>query len=156
MASRADIFAYIESLLKTVKLGNSVTVRGTEYDFQTDLGLAVKPWRESALGEKENFDLVLSDEPSARVDSDVGEFGLGKFDMPVIMELRWKGKNARTQIEKSITDLTALFNSDYKLGGLVRNSLLEQRDKTSTAYGVGVFGVVLALIVTYVPGPTEA
>ena len=158
MATRTEIFAYVKAQLKTIKLGSSVTVKGTAYAYQTDIGRSIFPWRTSALGEKEKSDLTLRDEHSDRVDDEQGEFGLDKRNLRIPIEIRRRGKStdAIAWIDKVITDLTALIISNPRLGGLARWSQLDQETKDLESHGTDIASIALVLTVTYVPGPGEA
>mgnify|MGYP001427512900 CR=1 FL=1 len=157
MASRTDILDYVKTLLRTIKIGSSVTVRGTSYSFATDIGSAVNVWRQTDIEKGEQFSLQIKDSTGRPVDDDMGEFGLVKRQLEIPIEVIGRGKDYGSYwANQVLTDLYCLIESDYRLGGNCRIARLEEDQKEKETQEKATTTVNLTLVVIYAPSPGEA
>ena len=157
MASRTDIVDAVKDYIREIQVGNSVTVRGTSYAYQTDIGTSLKTWQLEADEKNIKFRIRVSDPVGRPVDSEAGEYGLGKRQIDIPIEVVGRGSTYRsTWMNKVLTDLHMCFEAARRLGIAGTLAVLTEDEKVIEKQEKDTTTNNMTLVVTYQPGVGES
>lgn len=126
MSVRGQLRDILAERFEDIRIGNSVTVGGASYDYQTDVGANVLPWRDTEA------DPLIDDELPALVFRDVvdehqyDDTAIGYVDHNLKFELvaAMLGATAPEQADAISKDVLMALYQDEKFGGLANWTLI--------------------------------
>lgn len=120
----------LEARLKTIRLGESVTVRGRSYAYRTDFGSNVTVRRQTPLSSGEEW--MLNIVPGVPViQTERAEFGLDRYRLETGVMLMARGganvigKDAAAMVALGVDDVRQALRSDPRWSGQARWSTVE-------------------------------